>query len=116
MKICEDIQNNIFSYIENKHKFKDRSIEKIFIDTYKAKILNKVPENKIRPLWVGFKITPICNMKCEHCWADLKGKEYSLDNIKKALDKLSEIQILHLTLSGGEPFIRNDWEEIFSLA
>ncbi|MDV5107207.1 hypothetical protein R2R32_16775 [Clostridium perfringens] len=67
MKICEDIQNNIFIYIENKHKFKDRSIEKIFIDTYKAKILNKVPENKIRPLWVGFKITPICNMKCEHC-------------------------------------------------
>lgn len=116
MKICEDIQNNIFSYIENKHKFKDRSIEKIFIDTYKAKILNKVSENKIRPLWVGFKITPICNMKCEHCWADLKGKEYSLDNIKKALDKLSEIQILHLTLSGGEPFIRNDWEEIFSYA
>ncbi|MDC4246143.1 threonine/serine ThrE exporter family protein [Clostridium perfringens] len=50
MKICEDIQNNIFSYIENKHKFKDRSIEKIFIDTYKAKILNKVPENKLNSI------------------------------------------------------------------
>ncbi|MHC9416951.1 hypothetical protein, partial [Clostridium perfringens] len=75
------------SYIENKHKFKDRSIEKIFIYTYKAKILNKVPENKIRPLWVGFKIKPICNMKCEHSWADLKCNEYSLDNIKKAIDK-----------------------------
>ena len=58
-------------------------------------------------------ITSICNMKCEHCfyWRNLNGKD---DLTKKEIYDLSLSlgHIENLSLSGGEPFIRNEFAEI----
>lgn len=68
------------------------------------------------PIYLVFFVTSVCNARCKMCFnwrniseADLK-KELSLDEIKRTFANLSSIQ--QLTISGGEPFLRQDLPEI----
>ncbi len=67
---------------------------------------------------VQFEVTGKCNMRCQHCraWNEPK-KELSLDVIKNILDFVSaeSEEGFGVTISGGEPFIRKDLEEIVRL-
>jgi len=60
-------------------------------------------------------ITNLCNLKCKHCYASAGEKlnnELTFDEIRKIVDQLVELKINYITLSGGEPFAREDLYEI----
>lgn len=67
---------------------------------------------------IQFEVTGKCNMRCQHCraWNEPK-KELPLGVIKNILDfaSMESEEGFGVTISGGEPFIRNDLEEIVQL-
>lgn len=64
------------------------------------------------PLWVGWKVTPRCDMECKHCWANLHGEDQSLEKMLNVAKKLADAGVIHITLTGGEPFMRKDLFQI----
>lgn len=71
-----------------------------------------VPEVPSPPFLILF-INSICNMKCEHCfyWRQLnQPDDLSFEEIVKLSEELGPIQ--HLSLSGGEPFLRKEFGPI----
>ena len=65
------------------------------------------------PPFLTLFINSICNMKCAHCfyWRSLNSKD---DLTKEELFELSRSlgKIENLSISGGEPFLRNEFAEI----
>ena len=65
------------------------------------------------PLHAQFEITERCNYACEHCYLPHDGHdELSTDEAKRVVDALADAGTLFLTLTGGEVFLRRDFEEI----
>lgn len=77
--------------------------------------INNMIEN---PLIATYSIENHCNLNCKHCWDkdNNEGKKNTIPpNLKMidlALKKLKLLNILHLVLTGGEPFLRKDIFEI----
>jgi len=69
---------------------------------------------------VMFELTYLCNENCIHCYAkntEYKDrKELSFEEIRLLLDELHKLNVLKVTFSGGEPFIRKEFLEIFEYA
>lgn len=67
-----------------------------------------------RPIFITFFITSKCNVKCEHCfyWQKINknGNELTLEEIEKISSSIPSFP--KLLLSGGEPFLREDVDEI----
>lgn len=60
-------------------------------------------------------LTNRCNLKCKHCCSSCSDKEndcLSTEDIKKIIDTLKELNISNIVLTGGEPLLRYDFEEI----
>lgn len=102
----------ILSYLRDGASYDDRKTQRVFIDTYVTHVLDKAPHIDFRPLWVGLKITPLCNMRCRHCWVGSGGVSRSTGELLRVIDRLKEMQVLHVTFSGGEPFLREDVFEL----
>lgn len=66
------------------------------------------------PLQLGLFVTAKCNLRCRHCfyWQNLNAssQELSLEEIEKISKGLPNLLLLSLT--GGEPFLREDLPEI----
>lgn len=65
-----------------------------------------------------FDITSNCNFRCIHCYHpfdNYNNEELSFDEIEKLFSTLNEIGVFKITLSGGEPFLRNDIIDILKL-
>ena len=56
---------------------------------------------------VVWNLTSKCNQKCKFCFRK-KSKDNSLDKNKKIVDKLSNLKIKTLSISGGEALLYND--------
>ena len=56
---------------------------------------------------VMLELTYQCNLDCTFCYNDLnlKGKRLSLEQYKTLLDDLADMNVMMLTLSGGEPLM-----------
>jgi len=70
------------------------------------------------PLQGCLEITYLCNHKCLHCSIINRNhrrrkKELTFEQICKIIDRLVEAGCLWLALSGGEPFIRSDFLDIY---
>lgn len=79
--------------------------------------LNRLMERATRqliPLDVSIELTWRCNFRCRHCYIpDLSAADgISTPRILELLDELAEMGTLFLTLTGGEPLLRRDWEVI----
>lgn len=64
-----------------------------------------------------WSITGKCNYKCKHCYMsapDAKLGELSHDEIMRMIDEIAECGIMQVSLTGGEPLIRADFEEILA--
>lgn len=67
---------------------------------------------------IQFAITERCNLKCTHCCYDatqsfaVENNDLSFNNIALILDKIIDFNPESLTISGGEPMIRDDFFEI----
>jgi len=68
------------------------------------------------PVRVGFQITKYCNLKCSYCYADFNiyqnVKENTLEEIFAYIDKLYDYGARWIWFLGGEPLLRDDFEEI----
>jgi radical SAM protein with 4Fe4S-binding SPASM domain len=78
---------------------------------------NRLMERATRqliPLDVSIELTWCCNFRCRHCYIpDLNAADgVSTPRLLELLDELAEMGTLFLTLTGGEPLIRRDWEII----
>lgn len=56
---------------------------------------------------LAIDVTPMCNMKCPHCYAETfsKTKPIELNILRKALDEAYDIGLFHYVLQGGEPVV-----------
>jgi len=62
-----------------------------------------------------WEVTLACNAACIHCgsWAGrARPNELSTDEAMGACAALADLGVREVTLSGGEPLLRADWEEI----
>lgn len=73
--------------------------------------------NKLAPLYITWLVTYKCNCRCRQCsnrydsdWADNKDivKELKTDEILRVAEQIGQSKIWGVSLSGGEPLIRND--------
>lgn len=69
-----------------------------------------------------FELTFACNLHCRHCYTDCFNrpdfikKELNTSQIKNILDRVYKKGILWLCFTGGEPFMRSDFLEIYAYA
>jgi MoaA/NifB/PqqE/SkfB family radical SAM enzyme len=71
-----------------------------------------------RPHHAQWMLTRRCNYRCKGCnvWQEQEEKELSTREIKKGLDTLKELGIIEVVLSGGNPLLREDIDEIIEHA
>jgi len=75
-------------------------------------------KNKNTPLWAHIEITDSCNHKCSWCYDSYHNKEkkyMSLNNLKIILDKMYDIGIIQITITGGEPLEHPQFEKIVEM-
>lgn len=60
---------------------------------------------------IAFNITRKCNKNCDYCYLDLTREDLPFDNIKEIF---RSIKVNTVTLTGGEPLIHPDIENIIS--
>ncbi|WP_371805419.1 PqqD family peptide modification chaperone [Candidatus Lokiarchaeum ossiferum] len=72
---------------------------------------------------VHFEITTVCNHRCIFCYNQYqvfdanKNQEYiSFDKYKKIINKLVEMKVDHVILTGGEPFLHPEIKKIIDYA
>lgn len=87
------------------------------LDKYGLIIDSDEPEKYIFTL----EITNRCNLQCKHCCmsalkANICTDPLTTDDWKKLIDKLDGIDIDYITITGGEPMIRDDFFEISEYA
>lgn len=67
------------------------------------------------PIVGGFEISFKCNLFCVHCYA-AAGRGYSdlsFNQIAKIIDEMADEGTLLLSLTGGEPLLREDFSDIY---
>lgn len=72
---------------------------------------------------LDIELTERCNNNCIHCYINLpaddqaaKKKELSTEKIKKHLKEAALLGCLRVRFTGGEPLLRDDFEEIYIFA
>lgn len=70
------------------------------------------------PTIVQWNVTNRCNASCIHCYANsgphVRTDELTIQEAYTLIDQLSENQVLSVSLTGGEPFLRKDIMEIIA--
>lgn len=85
-----------------------------------TRLLNIEPERF--PFFCQWEITCRCNLRCVMCYTDCFNKpemirnELSTAEILRIMDELAEAGCVELCLTGGEPFSRPDFFEIYEYA
>lgn len=121
-KFVEEVKNYVFSMDIRSVEFAnlfvkelacessiaDRKTRNFVVDTIKEKQLRSGVNTLDSPLFLMWKITKRCNLNCQHCWADLKGKERTTQELLDAVERFADLGVVSISISGGEPFLRND--------
>ncbi len=89
---------------------------------YLARFHGKVVQMRL-PLTGSLEITARCNLACVHCYLGPQGRdrihgreELSTRRIMSVIDEFTGAGCLYLLLTGGEPFSRKDFPEIYTHA
>jgi MoaA/NifB/PqqE/SkfB family radical SAM enzyme len=71
-----------------------------------------------RPYHAQWMLTRRCNYRCKGCnvWQEQDTKELSTQEIKDGLDTLRQLGVVEVVLSGGNPLLRKDIDEIIEYA
>ncbi|MFN2304784.1 MAG: radical SAM/SPASM domain-containing protein [Anaerolineales bacterium] len=85
--------------------------------------LNTQLKGQRYPLSATFEITERCNFNCVHCYINqsaanktARAEELTTQQIKAILDQIVDSGCLFLTLTGGEPLLREDFPQIYRYA
>lgn len=70
------------------------------------------------PLSGSIDLTHRCNLRCVHCYVGpqlqvLKMPELDTDRLLSVIDEITDAGCLYLLITGGEPFLRKDFVEIY---
>ena len=60
---------------------------------------------------IEWNITGRCNLKCRHCYMESPAGRYGhppLRELERLADQFAEANVLEVSLTGGEPFLRDD--------
>ncbi|MBN1591623.1 MAG: radical SAM protein, partial [Candidatus Coatesbacteria bacterium] len=71
-----------------------------------------------QPVYVIYEVTDRCNLKCRMCsvWRRAnRSEELALDQIEVLASRLRDMGVVVVSLSGGEPFLREDLPEIVKI-
>ena len=72
------------------------------------------------PYVISWNLTQRCNLRCEHCYIDASAAmpgELSTDEALRVLDEIAEVnRELILILTGGEPLLRADLDQLVARA
>ena len=89
---------------------------------FSLRLHEKVADQRI-PIAGSLEITERCNLRCAHCYINLpsgdqvaRDKELSTAEIQNILDQIVDQGCLWLLLTGGEPFLRPDFLDIYTYA
>jgi MoaA/NifB/PqqE/SkfB family radical SAM enzyme len=69
------------------------------------------------PFSVCYKVTQKCNYSCPHCIASSTNKSFyglSTEKVKEIFRKVKDAGVLRLDITGGEPYIRPDINELLA--
>jgi len=71
-----------------------------------------------RPYHAQWMLTRRCNFRCKGCtvWLEQDPRELSTRDVKAGLDILRQLGVIDLVLSGGNPLLREDIDEIIEYA
>ncbi|MEM3627744.1 MAG: radical SAM protein [Candidatus Bathyarchaeia archaeon] len=71
-----------------------------------------------RPYHVQWMVTRRCNYRCAGCnvWREQDAEELSTEEVKRGLDILRKLGVLEIVISGGNPLLRPDIDEIIEYA
>jgi MoaA/NifB/PqqE/SkfB family radical SAM enzyme len=71
-----------------------------------------------RPYHAQWMLTRKCNYRCRGCnvWQEQEAKELPTEEVKKGLDALKDLGVVEVVLSGGNPLLREDIDEILEYA
>jgi radical SAM protein with 4Fe4S-binding SPASM domain len=78
--------------------------------------------NQRIPISGSIEVTQRCNLRCQHCYIPLEKRasrgtrELSLVELKRIVDEVTDAGCLWLLLTGGEPFLRRDFLDIYIYA
>ena len=69
---------------------------------------------------LDLELTERCDNDCRHCCANLplddaeaRGREMSTERVKEIIDEAVDLGLLRLRITGGEPLVRDDFEEVY---
>lgn len=72
------------------------------------------------PLSFDFELTARCNNNCSHCYINVpandyaaKSQELTFDEIMCIVDEAQEMGVMWCLITGGEPLLRDDFNEIY---
>ncbi|MDY2959831.1 MAG: radical SAM protein [Hornefia sp.] len=86
-------------------------------EDYEGQIIQEL-EEKNQIYSATFELTYDCNERCIHCYANFPTEEknvnvVSLQKYKSVIDELYAMKCLHLAFTGGDPFLYEDFFEVF---
>ena len=90
-------------------------INELLVGTNKRKAFAQEPGGFYPPGFLVLSPTMRCNLNCFGCYAGSyqQKEELSFDTIDRILNEAKEMGIYFITVSGGEPFFRQDIFDIF---
>ena len=75
------------------------------------------------PLSGSIDLTHRCNLRCIHCYLDPQGmkrqsiqEEMDTEQVMRVLDEITAAGCLYLLITGGEPLLRRDFQQIYQRA
>ena len=93
----------------------NKPIQNLWLIRYQKEL----SEKSLKPTFVQWIATTRCNFSCKHCGTDAGravDNELSTQEMLKVVDGLSELGCQCLSVTGGEPLLREDLFEILSYA
>lgn len=84
-----------------------------------VELSNKLNFPLVPPLTAEVKVTNRCNMKCKYCdvWKHQNEmQDLSIEQLKAIFVSLRKLGVRIVTITGGEPLLRADLEEIIGIA
>ncbi len=81
----------------------------------------KVSQQRV-PINGTLEVTMRCNLRCEHCYIPVSQRsgsrqnELSLSELQRIFSEIADAGCLWLLLTGGEPFLRQDFLQIYDIA
>jgi radical SAM protein with 4Fe4S-binding SPASM domain len=99
-----------------------QAIPEMNIGEWGQRLADQLQERRY-PLSATFELTDRCNFNCVHCYINqsagsktARAEELTTQQIQAIIDKIVDAGCLFLTLTGGEPLLREDFPHIYRYA